>query len=79
MELLRFLDETINLGFVQIKGVPGLRMVVFSALLMVAVLFFRNGVMGNKEFTWDKLFNFFKGIKNFIKNKGGKPHGSIEG
>lgn len=78
MELLRFLDETINLGFIQIKGVPGLRMVVFSALLMVAVLFFRNGVMGNKEFTWDKLFDFFKSIKSFIRNKGGKTHGSIE-
>ncbi|MEG0307875.1 MAG: branched-chain amino acid ABC transporter permease [Clostridium sp.] len=77
-ELLRFLDESINLGFVQIKGVPGLRMVVFSALLMIAVLFFRNGVMGNREITWDKLFNFFKNLKNFRKNKGGKHHGSIE-
>lgn len=74
-ELLRFLDETINLGFIQIKGIPGLRMVVFSALLMVAVLFFRNGVMGNKEITWDKFFKFFK---NFGSNKGGKQHGSIE-
>lgn len=78
MELLRFLDETINLGFMQINGIPGLRMVVFSALLMIGVLFFRNGVMGNKELTWDKLFDFFKNIKNFRKNKGGKPHGSIE-
>ena len=78
MEFLRFLDETINLGFIQISGVPGLRMVVFSALLMIAVLFFRNGVMGNKEITWDKLFNFFKKVKNFRSNKGGKQHGSIE-
>lgn len=78
MELLRFLDETINLGFMQINGIPGLRMVVFSALLMIAVLFFRNGVMGNKEITWDKLFDFFKNMKNFKGNKGGKPHGSIE-
>lgn len=78
MELLRFLDETINLGFMQVSGIPGLRMVVFSALLMIAVLFFRNGVMGNREITWDKLFNFFKNIKNFKGNKGGKPHGSIE-
>ncbi len=29
MEALRFLDESINLGFVQLKGVPGMRMVVF--------------------------------------------------
>lgn len=77
-EMLRFLDERINLGFVEIRGVPGLRMVVFSALLMIAVLFFRNGVMGNKEITWDKFFEIFKNLKNLRKNKGGKQHGSIE-
>ncbi len=77
-ELLRFLDESINLGFVTIPGVPGLRMVVFSALLMVAVLFFRNGLMGNKEITWDKIFNFFKNLKKFKWTKGGKQRGSIE-
>lgn len=53
MEVLRFLDETINLGFIQIEGIQGLRMVVFSAILMVVIIFYQNGLMGNKEFTWD--------------------------
>ncbi|WFD10305.1 branched-chain amino acid ABC transporter permease [Tepidibacter hydrothermalis] len=53
MEALRFLDETINLGFVQIEGIQGLRMVVFSAILMIVIIFYQNGFMGNKEFTWD--------------------------
>ncbi|CAH2215312.1 branched-chain amino acid ABC transporter permease [Tepidibacter aestuarii] len=53
MEVLRFLDETINLGFIQIEGIQGLRMVVFSAILMVVIIFYQNGFMGNKEFTWD--------------------------
>lgn len=70
-EALRFLDESINLGFVEFKGVAGLRMVVFSALLMLAVLFFRNGVMGTKEFSWNKLIAFLKNIKElrFFKRK----------
>jgi branched-chain amino acid transport system permease protein len=58
-EVLRFLDETINLGFVKIKGVAGLRMVVFSILLMLVVLFYRHGLMGTTEFSWDKIINRF--------------------
>ncbi|NLM04810.1 MAG: branched-chain amino acid ABC transporter permease, partial [Clostridiales bacterium] len=45
--------------FVTLPGVSGLRMVVFSALLMIVVIFFRNGLMGNNEFSWDKFFEFF--------------------
>lgn len=45
MEALRFLDESINLGFVQIKGVPGMRMVIFSIILMVVVIFKKEGLL----------------------------------
>ncbi|CCQ93147.1 Inner-membrane translocator [[Clostridium] ultunense Esp] len=45
MEALRFLDESINLGFVQLKGVPGMRMVVFSIILMVVVIFRKEGLL----------------------------------
>lgn len=55
-EVLRFLDEPI---FPNIPALPGLRMVVFSILLMVVVLFFRHGLMGTREFSWDKLFGRF--------------------
>lgn len=54
-EALRFLDE----GFMFIPAIAGLRMVVFSALLMIVVLFFSNGLMGTKEFSWNKIINFF--------------------
>ncbi|QUH24916.1 branched-chain amino acid ABC transporter permease [Serpentinicella alkaliphila] len=60
LEYLRFLDESVNLGFIKLEGVAGLRMVVFSTILMVVVIFFNNGLMGNKEFSWDKFINFFK-------------------
>ena len=54
-EVLRFLDESINLGFVVIQGKVGMRSVVFSALLMFVVLFYRHGLMGETEFSWDRL------------------------
>lgn len=69
LEFLRVLDEPLDLGFVVIPFRPGLRMVVFSLLLMIIVLFYRNGLMGNKEFTWD----FFKGI---FKRKQAKQGGA---
>lgn len=59
-EALRFLDESMSFGSFTIKGIPGLRMVVFSALLMIVILFFRKGLMGTNEFSWDKLFNKLK-------------------
>ena len=51
MEILRPLDDaTFDLGF--IHGVPGLRMVVFSLILLIIMLFARRGILGNKEI-WD--------------------------
>lgn len=58
-ELLRFLDESMTIGNLVIPGISGMRMVVFSALLMIVVLFFNRGIMGTKEFTWDNLFAKF--------------------
>ena len=55
MELLRFLDGPLNLLFVQTRGLPGLRMVVFSILLLLVVIFRQQGLMGKKEFSWDFL------------------------
>jgi branched-chain amino acid transport system permease protein len=55
-EVLRFLDEPL---FPNIPALPGLRMVVFSILLMLVVLFFRQGIMGTREFSWDKFIKFF--------------------
>lgn len=79
-EVLRFLDEEINLGFMTINGTVGLRAVVFSALLMVVVLFYRHGLMGKNEFSWDKLLNPDRWLKPFRKirktspgSEGGNP------
>ena len=44
----------------------GFRMVVFSVIIMIVVLFFRRGMMGDKEFT-DLLFRRKKTIKEAAK------------
>lgn len=69
-EVLRFLDETMNFGFIKIKGIPGLRMVVFSVLLMLVIIFYRNGLMGTNEFSWDKLIGKF--IRKPLEKEGTK-------
>lgn len=53
MEWLRFVEQDINLfGFV-IPGISGMRMVIFSVLLLLVVLFYRQGLLGTREFSWD--------------------------
>ena len=47
---LRFLDSQMMIGDFQVPLLaPGFRMVVFSVVIMVVVLFFRKGIMGDRE------------------------------
>lgn len=58
---LRFFDAPLIIGGFQVPLLRiGFRMVVFSILLMVVVLFYRRGLMGNNEFSWEGLFGLFK-------------------
>lgn len=54
-EWLRWLDEGFSLGFAKVPPIAGLRMVVFSLLLMFVILFYRKGLFGQKEFSWAGL------------------------
>lgn len=70
LEWLRFFDEPLALMGVNIPIFrSGLRMVVFSILLMVVVLFYRKGIMGTNEFSWDGIANWLKKIKRKISKK----------
>lgn len=60
MEALRFLDESINLGFMVIEGVPGMRMVVFSLILMLVVIFKKDSFVKK---------NIDRVVKKYAKNK----------
>ncbi len=48
-EWLRFLDESINIFGYHTPAMPGLRMVVFSLILIFVMLFAREGIMGKRE------------------------------
>ncbi|PKM67539.1 MAG: branched-chain amino acid ABC transporter permease [Firmicutes bacterium HGW-Firmicutes-2] len=64
MEALRFIENPINLGFINIPGIPGMRMVVFSLMLMGVILFYPKGLMGRAEFNWDYFLK-----KKFLRNR----------
>lgn len=81
-EWLRFFDNPLTIGGVEIPLFrSGFRMVIFSILLMVVVLFYRRGIMGSNEFTWDGLGRLIGGIPKRLANslqrltgKKGKEH-----
>jgi len=65
---LRGLDEGTFLG-ISLPGVfrGGFRMVVFSVIIMIIVLFFRKGIMGERELDLDRVGHFFaKTLPHFI-------------
>ncbi len=73
MEALRFLDGPLDLGVLQLQARPGMRMVVFSLLLMAVVLFRQRGLMGNREFSWSMLSRI--GLLPRSGGEGGAPGG----
>ncbi len=50
-EWLRFLDESMSVFGYEIPAMPGLRMVIFSLILICVMLFAREGIMGKREFS----------------------------
>jgi branched-chain amino acid transport system permease protein len=64
MEALRFLDGPLNFIIFQTEGLPGLRMVVFSLLLLIVLIYRQQGLMGKKEFSWNALLSI---KQQFIK------------
>ena len=47
-------------------------MVVFSVIIMLIVLFYRQGIMGTKEFSWQGILNAFQ---RFKREKAGVDNG----
>ncbi|MCR5776321.1 MAG: branched-chain amino acid ABC transporter permease [Lachnospiraceae bacterium] len=87
-EWLRFLDKEYVFSdvFTFLRGTAfgaaklpllrnGFRMVIFSILLMVVVLFWNHGITCSKEVTWDRLFN---SIRKLIKKKSTEKRAEYE-
>ena len=60
-EALRIVEQPMEIGPFTIPGIPGMRMVIFSLILMLVILFARKGIMGRSEFSWDSLASKFAG------------------
>ncbi len=55
LEWLRVLEEPMDFMLFEIPGIPGMRMVIFSLILLGIILFRREGIMGMREITWNGL------------------------
>ena len=60
LEWLRFVENPITIGSWEMDGIPGMRMVVFSLLLILVILFRREGIMGMREITWAGIARFME-------------------
>ncbi|WP_336279257.1 branched-chain amino acid ABC transporter permease [Bartonella sp. CB175] len=69
LEWFRAIENPIDLGFIHIPGVPGLRMVIFSLLLLAIILFWRKGLLGQREFSWNGIYCFLTKRKILNKEK----------
>lgn len=75
--LLRFLDNDTYIGDFHVPLLrSGFRKVVFSIIIMIIVLFFRQGIMGTREFSVRKIYDSFTGKSR--KKKAVKGGGSNE-
>ncbi|MFO7255071.1 MAG: branched-chain amino acid ABC transporter permease [Firmicutes bacterium] len=60
-EGLRFLEAPTRIGPWLVPGIPGMRMVVFSLLLVFLMIFYRRGLFGRSELSWDLLLRRLPG------------------
>ncbi|MHB8067082.1 MAG: branched-chain amino acid ABC transporter permease [Desulfobaccales bacterium] len=64
-EWLRVVEEPQVLLGLHIPGIPGMRMVIFSLLLLLVIIYFRRGLLGGREFSWNGLKRFCRGFLKY--------------
>ncbi len=66
-EMLRAVEGPRMIFNYAFPGLPGLRMLTFSIMLLLLILFYRKGLLGTNEFSWSWLINRLKRLsKKFI-------------
>ncbi len=60
-EALRAIETPRRILGIFVPGVPGMRVLLFSIVLLLLILFYRRGLMGSNEFSWEGLL---RGIKS---------------
>ena len=64
---LRGLDSGKWLGISSSLMRPGFRKVVFAILIMLIVLFYAQGIMGSKEFSWNSFLTWWKKLPSSLR------------
>jgi len=59
-EGLRIVEEPLSIGSLEIPGIPGMRMVIFSVILIGVMIFARKGIMGRNEFSWQGMIQWIQ-------------------
>ncbi len=72
LEWLRFVEDSITIFSWEFAGMPGMRMLIFSLLLLFIILYRREGIIGGYEFSWDGAARF---VKRLSKGKGERANG----
>ena len=73
--LLEWLGLEVIPEVLRIPGIPGMRMLLFSILLILIILFRRQGLMGTREFSWNSFFSFISWLKGHITK--GRPKAGL--
>ncbi len=66
-ELLRIVEEPMTIFGYYIEGIPGMRMVIFSVILILVMLFARSGIMGRNEFSWQAFFKILRSLAHRMR------------
>ena len=66
-ELLRVVEEPMTIFGFHIEGIPGMRMVIFSVILILVMIFARSGIMGSNEFSWQALIDRVRKITSVCR------------
>jgi branched-chain amino acid transport system permease protein len=67
-EALRAVEEPFSIGSLQIPGIPGMRMVIFAIILIMVMIFARQGIMGRGEFSWQGLMDGLQRAEGRLRN-----------
>ena len=68
MEVLRFVEQPMNFGPIAVPGIPGMRMVIYSLILLFVILFYQKGIMGTNEFSWKWILKKLR-LEKLIKEE----------
>ncbi|HEX9884762.1 MAG TPA: branched-chain amino acid ABC transporter permease, partial [Desulfobaccales bacterium] len=60
-EWLRIVEEPRVWWGYAIPGIPGMRMVILSLALLLVILYWRRGLLGRREFSWELLGRWRRG------------------